>query len=182
MRLIQLVPLVLLIGSGVSAASVFSRPPQNQVAEFSGTVDTVDAVSLRVRTDEEGPMTFVVDDPASLPLGLVAGTRVSVKCEMRQGGGRRLVSVGLAAEPARVGEPTAAAGTPEATAPTEIAAASATPSGAPLDATPAASQARDEPGAPGTAAPAASGPCPLQLVALVLLVATGGLLVIASWR
>ena len=98
MRLLQLVPSILLIGNSVSAASVFSRPQaqDHQVAELSGTVATIDTVSLRVRPDDGSVMTFVVDDPSSLPLGLVAGTRVTVKYETRQGGGRRLLSVGLA--------------------------------------------------------------------------------------
>ena len=54
MRLLQLVPSILLIGNSVSAASVFSRPQaqDHQVAELSGTVATIDTVSLRVRPDD----------------------------------------------------------------------------------------------------------------------------------
>ncbi len=105
MRLLQLVPSVLLIGSSVSAASVclFARRPRIARSPSSaGRSPPSTRVSLRVRPDDGSVMTFVVDDPSSLPLGLVAGTRVTVKYETREGGGRRLLSVGAGAriEPA----------------------------------------------------------------------------------
>ena len=184
MRLFQLVPSILLIGSSVSAASVFSREPP-QVAELSGTITTIDSVSLRVRPDEDSVMTFVVDDPSTLPLGLVAGTRVTVRYETREGGGRRLLSVRLAlgsnapppGVPATI-DASATAAPSEPAAPA-LSAASLRASAA-LEPSLAASQPREA--VPASARPAAPGPCPLQLVAVVLLVATGALLVIASWR
>jgi hypothetical protein len=188
MRLLQLVPSILLIGNSVSAASVFSRPQaqDHQVAELSGTVATIDTVSLRVRPDDGSVMTFVVDDPSSLPLGLVAGTRVTVKYETRQGGGRRLLSVGLA-----LGSnlpPPEAPATPDASG--AAAPAAAEPAALPLEsvslrASAGVASSLSEREARDAAAPArraGPGTCPLQLVAVVLLVATGALLVIASWR
>jgi hypothetical protein len=172
MRLLQLVPSILLIGNSVSAASVFSRPQaqDHQVAELSGTVATIDTVSLRVRPDDGSVMTFVVDDPSSLPLGLVAGTRVTVKYETRQGGGRRLLSVGLAL----------GSNPPPPEAPAALPLESVS-----LRASAGVASSLSEREAQDAAAPArraGSGTCPLQLVAVVLLVATGALLVIASWR
>ena len=189
MRLLQLVPSVLLIGSSVSAASVFSRPQaqDRQVAELSGTVATVDTVSLRVRPDDGTVMTFVVDDPSSLPLGLVAGTRVTVKYEMREGGGRRLLSVGLALgsnPPAPEASATAdasATGAPADAAPAALPLESAVSLRATAGVAPSLSE-REARAATAPARRAAPGACPLQLVAVVLLVATGALLVIASWR
>jgi hypothetical protein len=170
MRLLQLVPSVLLIGSSVSAASVFSREPP-QVAELSGTIAIVDTVSLRVRPDDGSVMTFVVDDPSSLPLGLVAGTRVTVRYETREGGGRRLLSVRLALGSNAPADAAAAA------LPLESAVSLRASAGVE-----SSLSAREAQAAAAPARPAAPGRCPLQLVALVLLVATGALLVIASWR
>jgi hypothetical protein len=188
MRLLQLVPSILLIGNSVSAASIFSRPAQDhQVAELSGTIATIDTVSLRVRPDEGSVMTFVVDDPSTLPLGLVAGTRVTIKYETREGGGRRLLSVGLAlGSNAPAPEAPATFDASGRAAPHDAAAAalpleSAVSLRAPAGIASSLS-AREVRAAGAPARPAASGPCPLQLVAVVLLVATGALLVIASWR
>jgi hypothetical protein len=183
MRLLQLVPSVLLIGSSVSAASVwsvFSRPQADQqVEELSGTIATIDTVSLRVRPDEGSVMTFVVDDPSSLPLSLVAGTRVTVKYETREGGGRRLLSVGLAfgsnAPPPEV--PTTFDASAAAALPLESAVSLRASAGVE-----SSLSARDARAAPARERRGAAGPCPLELVAVVLLVATGALLVIASWR
>jgi hypothetical protein len=189
MRLLQLIPSILLIGNSVSAASLFARPQaqDRQVAELSGTIATLDTVSIRVRPDDGSVMTFVVDDPSSLPLGLVAGTRVTVQYETRAGGGRRLLSVG----------PALGSSPPPPEAPATIDAL-ATP--APADAAAAALtlepavslrasagiesslSAREAQAAATPARSGAPGRCPLQLVAVVLLVATGALLVIASWR
>lgn len=189
MRLLQLVPSVLLIGSSVSAASVwsvFSRPQADQqVEELSGTIATIETVSLRVRTDDGSVMTFVVDDPSSLPLGLVAGTRVTVRYQTRQGGGRRVLSVGVALEsnppppeaPATI-DASAAAAPADAAATQPLASVVSLRASAGVESSLSAHEAR----AAAPARPAAAGPCPLQLVAVVLLVATGALLVIASWR
>lgn len=189
MRLLQLVPSILLIGNSVSAASLFARAQAHdqQVAELSGTVATVDTVSLRVRPDEGSVMTFVVDDPSSLPLGLVAGTRVTVQYETREGGGRRLLSVGLALgskpPPPEVSATTDASATaaPADPAPAALSLESAVSLRASAGVAPSLSEreARDAAAPTRRAAP---GTCPLQLVAVVLLVATGALLVIASWR
>jgi len=179
MRLLQLVPSILLIGNSVSAASLFARAEaQDQhVAELSGTIATIDAVAIRLRPDDGSIMTFVVDDPGSLPLGLVAGTRVTVKYETREGGGRRLLSVGLGL----------GSNPPSPDAPATIDASAAPPleSAVSLRASAEAASSLSAPEAQAAAAPArpaAPGRCPLQLVAVVLLVATGALLVIASWR
>lgn len=152
MRLSRLVPSILLIGSGVAAATVLSRAPATEpvVSELSGTIASIGTASLSVRPDAEGSVvTFVVDDLSSLPAGLIAGTRVNVSYETRDGGGRRPLSVGLAdgvaplQDPSTLQEP-------------------ATMASAPLTA--AARQGQ------------------LRLAALVLLLATGAYLVISSWR
>jgi hypothetical protein len=191
MRLLQLVPSILLIGNSVSAASLFARPQADrQVAELSGTIASVDAVSLRVRPDDGSVMTFVVDDPSSLPLGLVAGTRVAISYETREGGGRRLLSLRLA-----TGSSSPPPEAPEAPATFDAsataAAADAAPAALPLEsavslrASAGVASSPSERETQAAAAPArraGTGTCPLQLVAVVLLVATGALLVIASWR
>jgi len=189
MRLLQLVPSILLIGSSVSAASLFARAQaqDHQVAEVSGTIATIEAVSIRVRPDDGSVMTFVVDDPGSLPLGLVAGTRVTVKYETREGGGRRLLSVGLALGSSPPSPEAPATIDAYATAATADAASAALPleSAVSLRASAGVTSSLSAPEAQAAAAPArpaAPGRCPLQLVAVVLLVATGALLVIASWR
>jgi hypothetical protein len=188
MRLLQLVPSILLIGNSVSAASLFARPQADrQVAELSGTIASVDPVSLRVRPDDGSVMTFVVDDPSSLPLGLVAGTRVAISYETREGGGRRLLSLRLATGSSS--PPPEAPATFDASATT--AAADAAPAALPLEsavslrASAGVASSPSERETQAAAAPArraGTGTCPLQLVAVVLLVATGALLVIASWR
>ena len=189
MRLLQLVPSILLIGNSVSAASLFSRPQaqDRQVAELSGTITTIDSVSLRVRPDDGSVMTFVVDDPSSLPLGLVAGTRVTVRYETREGGGRRLLSVGLALgssppppeAPATIDAFTTTAPADAAAAALPLESAVSLRASAGID---SSLSAREAQAAAVPARSAAPGRCPLQLVAVVLLVATGALLVIASWR
>jgi len=186
-RLLQLLSAALVIGAGVSHASFFSRQADGQqVAEFRGTIASVDAVSLRIRPDEGSVMTFVVDDSSALPTGLVAGTRVSVRYETREGGGRRLLTVSLAegasAPPQENATPDSPA-TPAAPDSNAALALEAPAHGA------AAALATDlvapqphEASSTPTTAPTSGGPCPLQLVAVGLLVATGALLVIASWR
>jgi hypothetical protein len=189
MRLLQLVPSILLIANSVSAASIFSRPQADdrQVSELSGTVAIIDTVSIRVRPDEGSVMTFVVDDPSSLPLGLVAGTRVTVKYETREGGGRRLLSVALALgsnpPPPEVPATTDASATaaPADPAPAALPLESAVSLRASAGVAPSLSE-REAGAAAAPARRAAPGTCPLQLVAVLLLVATGALLVIASWR
>ena len=179
MRLLQLVPSILLIGNSVSAASLFARAQaqDHQVAELNGTIASIDPVSIRVRPDDGSIMTFVVDDPSSLPLGLVAGTRVTVRYETREGGGRRLLSMGLAL----------GSNPPLPEAPATIDASEALPLGSAVSLRASAGvtsslSAPDARAAAAPARPAAPGSCPLQLLAVVLLVATGALLVIASWR
>jgi hypothetical protein len=179
---------VLLLGGSLTHASPFSRQEDGQVAEFSGTIATVDAVSLRIRPDEGSVMTFVVDDPSSLPLGLAAGTRVSVRYETREGGGRRLLSVSLAPEssaPVPAAAPSDPSATPQASE--SLPAPSAEP--APLTASaalvnppPVGPQGADALPVPASTTSGGAGRCPLQLVAVGLLVATGALLVFASWR
>jgi hypothetical protein len=185
MRLLRLLLAALLIGAGVSYASFFSRSDAGQVAEFRGEVAAVDAVSLRIRPDEGSVMTFVVDDSSALPTGLAAGTRVTVRYETRDGGGRRLLSVSLAegsnASPSATAAPESSP-TP-APDPTAALALEASPRSAwALAPDLAAPQPREASATPTTSAPATGGPCPLQVVAVGLLVATGALLVIASWR
>ena len=185
MRLLRLVAAALLIGAGVSHASLFSRQADDrQVAELSGTIASVDAVSLRIRPDEGSVMTFVVDDSSALPTGLAAGTRVTVRYETREGGGRRLLSISLAegssAAPPENPTPDSSA-TPAAPDPT-AALALEPPRSASAALAADAPRASEASPSPRTAAPATGGPCPLQVVAVGLLVATGALLVIASWR
>jgi hypothetical protein len=111
MRLSRLVPSILLIGSGVGAATFLSatRAADHQMFGLTGTIASIDTLSLRVRVGDEGNvMAFIVDDATSLPAGLITGARVSVSYERRQGGGRRLLSVRLA-----VGAPTPTIGAAE---------------------------------------------------------------------
>ena len=51
---------------------------------------------------------FVVDDPMVVPPGLVPGTRVTVRHEPLEGGGRRVMRVGIASHPWEVGSTTEA--------------------------------------------------------------------------
>jgi len=186
LRFFRLVPAILLIGAAASQASLFWSSDERQVAEFTGTIAVVDAVSLRIRPDQGSVMTFVVDDSSALPTGLAAGTRVTVRYETREGGGRRLLSVSLAegsSAPSPESPPAGATATPSAPEPTAALALEASPRSASAALAPdlATPEPRDASATPAPSAPAGA-PCPLQVVAVGLLVATGALLVIASWR
>jgi hypothetical protein len=173
---LTLIVSALLVCVAVSHASLFWRSEDGRVAELSGTVASVDEVSLRIRPDEGNVMTFVVDDPSSLPTGLSAGARVSVRYETREGGGRRLMSVALAGSsaPAEAGQEGAPLdGSAASPSPDEPRSAAVEPS--PHDAAPrvaaAAPQAHQATPARGATGPQAAT-CPLQGLAVGLLVAT----------
>lgn len=181
MRLWRLLSSLLLIGGGVSVASLLARSPAREIqGSFTGTLSAIDSVSLSVRPDEGSVMTFLVDDPATLPPGLMAGARVTVRYDTRDSGGRRLLHVALAASDA----PASGASAPEAgsaepgpqaspTPPPETETSAMVPAATAL---PASLQPREA----DRRAPPQKGP--LHAAALALLVVTGAFLVISSWR
>jgi hypothetical protein len=59
-----------------------------------------------VRTDEDAIVSFSVEDPASVPAGLVAGTRVTVRYALGGDGRYRVVRVGVASYPPEPGSTT----------------------------------------------------------------------------
>ena len=178
MRLWRLLSFILLIGGGVSVASLLARSPARDTqADFTGTLSAIDSMSITVRPAEGSAMTFLIDDPATLPAGLMAGIRVTVRYDTRESGGRRLLHVALASADAPANTPAA-----ESTQP----APAVSPSPAPktdlsalvpeATALPASLQPRE---ADRRAQPQRG---PLHAAALAVLVVTGAFLVISSWR
>jgi hypothetical protein len=181
MRLWRLIPFILVVGGGVSVASLLSRSPVHDTQDsFTGTLSAIDSMSLSVRPDEGSVMTFLVDDPATLPPGLVAGARVTVRYDTRDSGGRRLLHVALASSDA----PAPGAATPETGSlePAPQASPTAAPASEMSAAVPAATAlpASLQPREADRREPPQRGP--LHTAALALLVVTGAFLVISSWR
>ena len=179
MRFWRLLPSILLIGGGVSVASLLARSPARDTqGSFTGTLSAIDSLSLSVRPDEGSVMTFLVDDPATLPPGLMAGARVTVRYDTRDSGGRRLLHVALAANDT----PAAGASTPEAGSARPGPQASPMPIPETSAVVPAATAlpASLQPREADRREPPQSGP--LHAAAVALLVVTGAFLVISSWR
>jgi hypothetical protein len=63
---------------------------------FTGTLVAADDLSVTARAENGTLVTFTVDDPSSIPVGLVAGTLVTVRYEHTEGGGLRAVREGIA--------------------------------------------------------------------------------------
>jgi hypothetical protein len=107
MRLSTLLLAFLLGGGHALASPQVPRQPIDRPGDaFTGTLSAVDALSLTVRADSGAVVTFVVDDPMVVPPGLVPGTRVTVRHEPLEGGGRRVMRVGIASYPWEVGSTT----------------------------------------------------------------------------
>jgi hypothetical protein len=181
MRLWRLLSLVLLIGGGVSVASLLARSPARDTqGSLTGTLSAIDSMSISVRPDEGSAMTFLIDDPATLPPGLMSGARVTVRYDTRDSGGRRLLHVALASADAPDSDASAPqadssqpapAASPSPTPKTDLSAL--LPEGTTL---PASLQPREA----DRRAPPQRGP--LHTAALAVLVVTGAFLVISSWR
>jgi hypothetical protein len=179
MRLWRLLSLVLLIGGGVSVASLLARSPNRDTqGNLTGTLSAIDSMSISVRPDEGSAMTFLIDDPTTLPPGLMSGARVTVRYDTRNSGGRRLLHVALAsADAPGSGAPQAdssqpaPAASPSPTPKTDLSAL--IPEGTTL---PASLQPREA----DRRVPPQRGP--LHAAALAVLVVTGAFLVISSWR
>jgi len=180
MRLWRLLSLVLLIGGGVSVASLLARSPGHDTqGNFTGTLSAIDAMSISVRPDSGSVMTFLIDDPSTLPPGLMSGARVTVCYDTRDSGGRRLLHVALVsadtpdpgAPQADSSQPAPVLASPSPTPKTDSSAV--VPEGTTL---PASLQPREA----DRRAPPQRGP--LHTAALAVLVVTGAFLVISSWR
>ena len=164
----------------MSVATLLARSPARDTqGSFTGTLSAIDSLSLSVRPDDGSVMTFLVDDPAALPPGLMAGARVTVRYDTRDSGGRRLLHVALAGADAA---PEVSAQDPAAPEPAPQASPSPTPPSEVSATVPAATAlpASLQPREADRRAPPQRGP--LHTAALALLVATGAFLVISSWR
>lgn len=107
MRLFFLLLSLLFAGGRVFGSPLMPRQPLDRPGDaFTGTLSSVDALSLTVRADSGALVTFVVDDPTAVPPGLVPGTRVTVRHEPLEGGGRRVMRVGIASHPRDIGSTT----------------------------------------------------------------------------
>jgi hypothetical protein len=107
MRLSFLLLSLLFAGGRVEGSLLMPRQPLDRPGDaFTGTLSSVDALSLTVRADSGAVVTFVVDDPMAVPPGLVPGTRVTVRHEPLEGGGRRVMRVGIASHPRDIGSTT----------------------------------------------------------------------------
>jgi hypothetical protein len=76
------------------------RPLDRLGAEaFTGTVVAADDLSVTARAENGTLLTFALVDPASMPAGLVAGDRVTVRYEHTEEGGLRVVGDGIVSHP-----------------------------------------------------------------------------------
>jgi hypothetical protein len=86
----------------VAAQQPGQTQPQTQPADqaqqsgettITGTVVSSSSTSLVIRTESGEQKTFVVDDTSTIPSGLAAGARVSVRYTSQEGGQMRVASV-----------------------------------------------------------------------------------------
>jgi hypothetical protein len=90
------------------AALVGAQPldkPGTASRSFTATVASADAFKLVLRADNGKLVTFPVDDPWTIPAGLVPGTRVTVRYDAADDG-YRLVAVKIASGPIEPGSTT----------------------------------------------------------------------------
>src|SRR5262249_48697055 len=73
---------------------------------LTGTFVSADTLQVVVRTDEDAIVSFSVEDPASVPAGLVAGTRLPGRYAAGGDGRYRVVRVGVAPYPPEPGSTT----------------------------------------------------------------------------
>ena len=101
MRLLLPLSSILLAAAPLLGASpqLVDRPSDDT---FTGTLVAADDLSVTARAENGTLVTFTVDDPSSVPAGLVAGTRVTVRYEHTQGGGLRVIREGIASYPSPV--------------------------------------------------------------------------------
>jgi hypothetical protein len=89
---------------------------------LTGTLVSADTVAVAVRTEEGTIVAFTVENPASVPAGLLPGTRVTVRYDVPEPNRYVVVRVGVASYPPEPGSSTAvrvpAAEPPPTTAPT----------------------------------------------------------------
>ncbi len=106
---------VLLPALGLRPGSPALAQPLDRsgTAALNATVISVDKGAVVVRADDGEVVTFAIDGGSFVPDGLVAGTRVTVRYQVLDGGRYRAVRVGIAAFPPEAGSTTAAPPTPE---------------------------------------------------------------------
>jgi hypothetical protein len=86
--------IVFAAGAGLGAQSL-DRPGTG----FTATVASVDSFALVLRSDSGKLVTFPIEDRFKVPAGLVPGTRVTVRYEVVDGDGYRLLGVKIASGP-----------------------------------------------------------------------------------
>jgi hypothetical protein len=115
--------LLVLLAVAVRAPLVAQPLDRSGAGALTGTFVSADALTVVVRTDEDTLVTFLMEDQASVPAGLVPGTRVTVRYDVAADGRYRVVRVGAASFPPEAGSttslplPPAAAPTPAPPAP-----------------------------------------------------------------
>ena len=83
----------------VTPLAVTGQPLDRPGTALTATFVSSDAFALVVRTDAGELVSFLVDDIASVPAGIVAGTRVTVRYASDAEGRHHAVRVGIATHP-----------------------------------------------------------------------------------
>jgi hypothetical protein len=101
-----LAPLFVVLIAG-SAAPLGAQPlDRSGSGALTGTFVSADTLRVVVRTDEDAVVAFSVEDQASVPAGLVAGMRVTVRYAVGDDGRYRVVRLGVASYPPEPGSTT----------------------------------------------------------------------------
>jgi hypothetical protein len=101
------IALALATWAGVWAGTAaVAQPLDRPGTAFTGTVASADAFRLVLRADNGVLVSFAIEDPTTVPAGLVSGMRVTVRYEKADGQGYRLVGVKIASEPIEPGSTT----------------------------------------------------------------------------
>ena len=191
---IAIAALFIAIGMRVDSSAVAQPLDRSGAEALTATVVSADKSTIVVRADDGSLVTFFVDGGAFVPDGLVAGTRVTIRYQVVDGGRYQAVRVGIASFPPEAGSTTAV---PPAAEPPSSPPATSTPTPEPLGVRDSAATAdtlvnpvesrpvQTAPGvvpgstAPGTSLPASS-PGPGRLPAAVAAPTTGDFVTLAA--
>jgi hypothetical protein len=114
---IAIAALFVAIGIRVDSSAVAQPLDRSGAEALTATVVSADKSAIVVRTDDGSLVTFLLDGGAFVPDGLVAGTRVTIRYQVLDGGRYQAVRVGIASFPPEAGSTTAAPPVPPAGVP-----------------------------------------------------------------
>src|SRR5262249_5842671 len=119
MRLSRLLVASLSLLVAVAACASLGAQPLDRsgAGALTGTLVSADTVAAAVRTGEGRMGTVSVEIPASVPAGLLPGTRVTVRYDVAEKGRYRVVRLGVASFPPEAGSSTTVPSPPPETAP-----------------------------------------------------------------